>query len=295
MCEILANATGILPCPLATSPPWWNIPGAPRLSKGARALQALVVTLVYLEGYVFCPSFRVDELRTPNDAAGFTSAAPGTVQSILQEEFGIGNCPTPPSSGRDNEEAETFDASVITDAITEITGASREGYVEVEVVQMSKKRKRATTKKASGKAAAPTTGNEETSKKKGARVSQTLEGFRKVTVTSVVASGHLIHIHEHYRIETGVKTRIPLANETIDAPMVNPAAIKGPDGEGIYSNMLGVSQLWPSPPCFLLRQQRSDSHRSCHQPIGTLHLGDFDSFSSRLSFRGSGFVAEYVR
>ncbi|GAA0149049.1 hypothetical protein LIER_08321 [Lithospermum erythrorhizon] len=47
-------------------------------------------------------------------------------------------------------------------------------------------------------------------------------------MTSDVALGHLRYLREHYGIDTGVKTRIPIAGETIDAPMVNPAA-KGGD------------------------------------------------------------------
>ncbi|GAA0159942.1 hypothetical protein LIER_16611 [Lithospermum erythrorhizon] len=94
-------------------------------------------------------------------------------------------------------------------------------------VSVSKKHKQVTTNKASGKAMAPAANDEGASKKKGTRESQTFEGFRKVTSASAVDTGHLRHIRDHYRIETGVKTRIPLAGQTIDALMVNPTAKKG--------------------------------------------------------------------
>ncbi|GAA0146936.1 hypothetical protein LIER_06763 [Lithospermum erythrorhizon] len=90
----------------------------------------------------------------------------------------------------------------------------QEGHVAVEAVQLSKKRKRTITKKPLGKLMPP---------------------LHAVTATSAVASGHLRHICEHYRIETGVKTRIPLAHETIDAPLVNPAANKGDPIEKGYT------------------------------------------------------------
>ncbi|GAA0183631.1 hypothetical protein LIER_31009 [Lithospermum erythrorhizon] len=174
--------------------------GAPRWSIGATVLRALVLTPeipftylpLYSLPYHHFTIFMAD--KTPNDAAGFPSAAPGTVQSILREvrlarlvasmggsyllegnvpfspssspivhysnrrivvvldpsnadtgvhESIIGNRPTPPSGGRDNEEAKTFAASVITEPITDVTGGAR----------------------GSG---------EDPSKKKGARVSQTL-------------------------------------------------------------------------------------------------------------------------
>ncbi|GAA0139880.1 hypothetical protein LIER_01340 [Lithospermum erythrorhizon] len=138
--------------------------------------------------------------NSPQDAVGFTSVAPVTVQRILEEGSDNGNRPTPPSGGRD-EEAETFAAG------------------------LSKKRKRATAKKTTAKVVTPDTGAEGVSKKtKGPGVSQTLEGFIKVTGTSAIALGHLRHIRDFYKIETGVKARIPFAGETIDTPMVDPAA-----------------------------------------------------------------------
>ncbi|GAA0154929.1 hypothetical protein LIER_12772 [Lithospermum erythrorhizon] len=56
----------------------------------------------------------------------------------------------------------------------------------------------------------PPANDEGASKKKGTRVSQTPQGFRKVTTISSIATGHLRHIRDHYRIETRVKTTIPL-------------------------------------------------------------------------------------
>ncbi|GAA0140489.1 hypothetical protein LIER_01823 [Lithospermum erythrorhizon] len=136
--------------------------------------------------------------NTPTDAAGFILAGPGAVQNTLREESGTENRPTPPSSGRDNEKAETFVVGVITEPSPDVTEASQGRHVAVETVQLSKKRKRETDKRPSKKAATPAADGEKASKKKRPRVSQTLEGFRKVTVTNAVAVGHLRHIRNHY-------------------------------------------------------------------------------------------------
>ncbi|GAA0157003.1 hypothetical protein LIER_38386 [Lithospermum erythrorhizon] len=165
--------------------------------------------------------------NTPTDAAGFILASPGAVQSTLREESGSGNRSTPPSGGRDNEEAETFVAGVITEPSPGVTEASQGRHVAVETVQLSKKRKRPTDKRPSKKAATPAADGKEATKKKGAMVSQTLEGFRKVIVTNAVATGHLRHIRDHYGVEIVVKVKIPLAGETIDAPLVDPTAGRG--------------------------------------------------------------------
>ncbi|GAA0160654.1 hypothetical protein LIER_17161 [Lithospermum erythrorhizon] len=93
----------------------------------------------------------------------------------------------------------------------------------------------ATIKGPSNKDVSPATDGEAPPKKKGTRVSLTLEGFRKVTMTSAVASGHLRHIREHYKIEAKVKTRIHLVDETIDNPMVNPDVTKGDPMENGYT------------------------------------------------------------
>ncbi|GAA0167520.1 hypothetical protein LIER_22438 [Lithospermum erythrorhizon] len=61
------------------------------------------------------------------------------------------------------------------------------------------------------------------------------DGFKKVTVISVVDTGHLRHIRDHYRIEVVVKTRIPLARETIDNPLVNTTANNGDPMEKGYT------------------------------------------------------------
>ncbi|GAA0154541.1 hypothetical protein LIER_12491 [Lithospermum erythrorhizon] len=172
--------------------------------------------------------------NSPQNAADFTNAASGMVQRTIQDCWNLliltlaHRSPTPPSGGRDNEDGETFAASVLTDIAANVTDTSRGRHVEVSNVSISKKRNRANIKKASRKAVAPAAGDEGATKKKRMRVSQTLEGFRKVTTTSVVASGHPRHLRENYGIDTGVETKIPVADETIDAPLVNPVA-KGGD------------------------------------------------------------------
>ncbi|GAA0149050.1 hypothetical protein LIER_08322 [Lithospermum erythrorhizon] len=128
------------------------------------------ISFTYLPLYSF-PYHDFSLLMADNSPQEATSAAPGTVQRILQEESGTGNRPTPPSGGRDNEEVETFAAFVLTDPAADVTKASRGRHVEVPNVSVSKKCKRATTKKAFGKAVAPAAGNERAIKKKGARVS----------------------------------------------------------------------------------------------------------------------------
>ncbi|GAA0173451.1 hypothetical protein LIER_41528 [Lithospermum erythrorhizon] len=159
----------------------------------------------------------------------------------------------PPSGGRD-EKAETFAAGLITVPSTNVTEASRRGHVAPETVQLSEKRKRATTKKTTAKVTAPDIGAEGVSKKtKGPRVSQTLEGFRKATSTSAIASSQLRHIRDFYKIETGVKARILFAGEPIVTPMVDPVAAEG-DREWLCPSMLGFFELWSPPPLFSVCQ-----------------------------------------
>ncbi|GAA0155503.1 hypothetical protein LIER_13216 [Lithospermum erythrorhizon] len=171
--------------------------------------------------------------NTTDDAG----ASPGTVQRVLREGLRFGDASTPPSSSRDTKDVEVFAASVITDPNANVMGASGTEHVVAGTVEISRKRNRAVAKwgeKGSKKTSAATNPEGETSKK-GGKVSQTLEGFQKVTATSAVALGHLRHLCDYYHIETGVKTRIPLAGETIDKPMVDPTAPKGEPIEGGYT------------------------------------------------------------
>ncbi|GAA0162127.1 hypothetical protein LIER_18290 [Lithospermum erythrorhizon] len=135
----------------------------------------------------------------------------------------------------------------------DVIEASRGRHLEAEPnISVSKKRKGAVTKKTSGKTATLAADDEGASKKKGARVSQTLDRFSKVMRTSTVASWHLRHICEHYRIETGVKTRIPIIVETIDTPIVNPAANKRDPIERGLSFYLGgaiIESVQPNLQC----------------------------------------------
>ncbi|GAA0138371.1 hypothetical protein LIER_00128 [Lithospermum erythrorhizon] len=133
-----------------------------------------------------------------------------------------------------------------------VTEASHGRHVATETIQLSKKRKRATDKRPSKKVATPAADGEEASKKKGPRVSQTLEGFRKVTETSAVATCHLRHIRDHYGVETVVRMRIPFAGENIDAPLVHPAAGRGdPMDRVLNASTPPLVEVWfdsPHPP-----------------------------------------------
>ncbi|GAA0166635.1 hypothetical protein LIER_21747 [Lithospermum erythrorhizon] len=53
----------------------------------------------------------------------------------------------------------------------------------------------------------------------GVKDSQTFEGFRKRTMNSLVAKGHLRHLREHYSISPKVQMRVPLEGESVDVPL----------------------------------------------------------------------------
>ncbi|GAA0139901.1 hypothetical protein LIER_01360 [Lithospermum erythrorhizon] len=76
----------------------------------------------------------------------------------------------------------------------------------------------------------------------------------------------MTHLREHHHIDAGVKMRIPLDGETICNPLVDLPPMK-----------------------------RSCRHQLCPLPDRALRMGNLDSLSSWLSFRGGGSVAEFVQ
>ncbi|GAA0151847.1 hypothetical protein LIER_10475 [Lithospermum erythrorhizon] len=125
---------------------------------------------------------------------GQSSIRGGIVERTLQEGLTSEN----PSLGNSEtkEDTEVFATSMLTEPSGGVTGSSK---------ITSKKHKRTSSE-----------GPKRNSKKvkvltisEGVRDSQTLEGFRRRTATSVIAKGHLLHLRDHYSIHPKVLMKIP--------------------------------------------------------------------------------------